>query len=123
MVEVGGTIVTRCHGPESGDILSRHRRHTHRSPAMSMRRLSFALPLAVLSLQAATGLVVRAGQTAPPPAAASAARPADHVIVISIDGFCPAMYLDSDREGVTLPHLQAVRAEGSAAEGMVAGHL
>lgn len=122
MVEVGGTIVTRCHGPESGDILSRHRRHTHRSPAMSMRRLSFALPLAVLSLQAATGLVVRAGQTAPPPAAASAARPADHVIVISIDGFRPAMYLDSDREGVTLPHLQALRAAGSAAEGMVVAH-
>ena len=63
---------------------------------------------------------VRAGQSAPPGAAP--ARPSDHVIVISIDGFRPAMYLDSAREGVSVPNLQALRAAGSAAEGMQVAH-
>ncbi len=74
----------------------------------------------VAGLVTATALL-RAGQAAPQPAAAPA-RPSDHVIVISIDGFRPAMYLDSAREGVALPTLQALRAEGSAAEGMQVAH-
>lgn len=58
----------------------------------------------------------------PPQPAAAATRASDHVIVISIDGFRPAMYLDSAREGVTLPNLQALREAGSAAEGVEVSH-
>ncbi len=64
--------------------------------------------------------LLRAGQPTSKPAAA--ARPSDHVVVISIDGLRPAMYLDAVREGASLPHLQALRAEGSAAEGMQVAH-
>jgi predicted AlkP superfamily pyrophosphatase or phosphodiesterase len=46
------------------------------------------------------------------------ARPADHVIVISIDGFRPAQYLDPAGEGVRIPNLQALRYAGSAADGV-----
>ena len=49
-------------------------------------------------------------------------RPANHVIVISIDGFRPAMYLDPAREGLNLPNLVALRDAGSAAEGVVVSH-
>lgn len=88
---------------------------------MSIRRSSAAVLIAVLSLCAAPGVRARGAQ-APAPAPSQASRPADHVIVISIDGFRPAMYLDSEREGVTLPNLQALRAAGSAAEGMMVAH-
>jgi hypothetical protein len=47
------------------------------------------------------------------------ARAADHVVLISIDGLRPAIYLEPDREGVRVPALQALRRAGSAAEGVV----
>ena len=86
-----------------------------------MRCPRFAVVVA--GLLAATALM-RAAQVAPqaPTAAAAPARAADHVIVISIDGFRPAMYLDSAREGVVLPNLQALRAAGSAADGVQVSH-
>lgn len=69
--------------------------------------LVFACSLAVLAAAGAP-----AGQQ----------RPADHVIVISIDGFRPAMYLDPSREGLHLPNLIALRDTGSAAEGVLVSH-
>lgn len=59
------------------------------------------------------------------PASAQAAAPArasDHVIVISIDGFRPAFYLDAAREGVRIPNLDRLRNAGSAAEGVVVSY-
>ena len=86
-----------------------------------MLRSRLAVVISALLTGAA---VVRAGQAAPPPAtiAAAPARPADHVILISIDGLRPAVYLDAEREGVTLPNLQALRAAGSAADGVEVSH-
>lgn len=49
----------------------------------------------------------------------AAPRPADHVVLISIDGFRPAVYLDAEREGVKIPNLLALKEAGSAAEGVV----
>ena len=43
---------------------------------------------------------------------------ADHVIVISIDGFRPAMYLEPVAEGLRIPNLMALRFAGSAADGV-----
>ena len=53
-------------------------------------------------------------------AAVSAQAPANgrHVILVSIDGFRPALYLDPDREGVRIPHLRALAAAGSVADGV-----
>lgn len=62
----------------------------------------------------------RAGQPAPAPGAPP--RPSDHVVVISIDGFRPAMYLEPAAERLALPHLQALRASGSAADGVEVSH-
>jgi len=70
------------------------------------------------SLLVAGVLAVLAAAGAP----AGQQRPADHVIVISIDGFRPAMYLDQAREGLTLPNLAALRDGGSAAEGVLVSH-
>lgn len=62
-------------------------------------------------------------QTAPAPAApAATARLTDHVLVISIDGFRPAVYLDPEKEGVRLPALTALREAGSAAEGVIVAY-
>jgi hypothetical protein len=80
------------------------------------RRFVSVIALAAL----ATTWVDAQGQPAAP--SAGAARATDHVVVISIDGFRPAMYLDSAREGVSLPHLQALREAGSAAEGVEVSH-
>lgn len=52
--------------------------------------------------------------TSPPPPV----RLADHVIVISIDGFNPATYLDA-RHGYEMPALAALRDAGSHADGVV----
>jgi imidazolonepropionase-like amidohydrolase/predicted AlkP superfamily pyrophosphatase or phosphodiesterase len=63
-----------------------------------------------------TALIARPSgqpQNAPPPA-----RPTDHVVLISIDGFRPAVYLDAAREGVDLPALRALAASGSVADGV-----
>lgn len=69
---------------------------------------------------------------APPPVAASSAqpstagqgraRPADHVVLISIDGFRPAMYLNPAGEGVDLPNLRALKDAGSFADGVQVSH-
>ena len=45
-------------------------------------------------------------------------RAADHVVLISIDGFRPAVYLDPAREGVDLPALRALAEAGSVADGV-----
>lgn len=81
---------------------------------VSARR--FALVTGLL----ATAAIGRAQQNAPP--ATTQPRATDHVVVISIDGFRPAMYLESATEGLTLPHLQALRQAGSAAEGVEVSH-
>lgn len=66
-----------------------------------------------LTLLAATAARTSA-QGAPP-----APRLADHVILISIDGLRPAVYLDAEREGVKIPNLLALKESGSMAEGVV----
>ena len=88
---------------------------------MSMFRSRVAVLIAAFFAGVAA---VPAGQTAPQPStgAPAPARLADHVVVISIDGFRPAVYLDPAREGVTLPNLQALRAAGSAADGVEVSH-
>ena len=53
-----------------------------------------------------------------PPATAASTRLADHVVVISIDGFRPQMYLEADRGGESLPALRALWTAGSRAEGV-----
>jgi imidazolonepropionase-like amidohydrolase/arylsulfatase A-like enzyme len=53
-------------------------------------------------------------QTAPP----APARATDHIVLISIDGFRPAVYLDAAREGVDLPALRALAEAGSVADGV-----
>jgi predicted AlkP superfamily pyrophosphatase or phosphodiesterase len=54
--------------------------------------------------------------------AAAPERLAEHVVVITIDGFRPAVYLDSEREGVKLPALTGLRDTGSAADGVVVAY-
>lgn len=51
-----------------------------------------------------------------------AGRAADHVILITIDGFRPQVYLDAEREGVSIPHLKALLKAGSGAEGVVVAY-
>lgn len=80
------------------------------SPGFAM--FMYVRRLAVLAALVAAVLVTASAQQPPE------ARQADHVVVISIDGFRPAMYLDSAREGLTLPNLQALREAGSSAEGV-----
>src|SRR5690606_21717668 len=48
----------------------------------------------------------------------STERRASHVIVISIDGFRPEMYLDPAGEGLRIPNLLALRYAGSSADGV-----
>lgn len=81
---------------------------------MSSRRrrpLAWLAVLLALVLPAAT----RPGLAQAP----GSPRPSDHVIVISIDGLRPAVYLDPAREGVRVPTLAALAGAGSAAEGVV----
>jgi predicted AlkP superfamily pyrophosphatase or phosphodiesterase len=92
-------------------------------PSLSLfvagRRVAAAVALLAMVGLAWTGVTA---QSSPPRPAAAATRASDHVVVISIDGFRPAMYLDSAREGVSLPNLQALREAGSAAEGVEVSH-
>ena len=81
---------------------------------ISRRLLLVALALGLL----ASRTVTHAGKQAVTPAA----RLADHVILISIDGFRPAMYRDPAREGLNLPTLTALRDAGSFAEGVQVSH-
>ncbi|HRB14128.1 MAG TPA: alkaline phosphatase family protein, partial [Vicinamibacteria bacterium] len=80
------------------------------STLVRLRRRPAALFLTLLAAAAAR----TAAQGASP-----APRLADHVILISIDGFRPAVYLDPEREGVKIPNLLALKESGSAAEGVV----
>jgi len=80
------------------------------STLVCLRRRQAALFLTLLAAAAAR----TAAQGASP-----APRLADHVILISIDGFRPAVYLDPEREGVKIPNLLALKESGSAAEGVV----
>ena len=80
------------------------------SSVSPFHRHGAAVALALLVMSAAGA----GAQTQAPPT-----RPADHVILISIDGFRPAVYLDAEREGVKIPNLLALKESGSAAEGVV----
>jgi predicted AlkP superfamily pyrophosphatase or phosphodiesterase len=82
---------------------------------------SASLPAPLLQARALGLLFLLAG-IAPRVSAQGQAEPArlaDHVILISIDGFRPAVYLDPAREGVKIPNLLALKQAGSAAEGVV----
>ena len=52
-------------------------------------------------------------------AAPAGPRPADHVLLISIDGLVPEYYLRPQEHGLTLPNLVALRDAGSFAEAVV----
>lgn len=86
-----------------------------------MRRRAVLAGLAAVAL-VATAAFELAGLAPARAQAPAATRAADHVVVISIDGFRPAMYLDPTREGVTLPTLLALRDAGSFAEGVQVSH-
>ena len=86
------------------------------TPALHPTPLKSLRYLAVLSV-----LTVAAGTAEAQPAAAPA-RVADHVVLITIDGFRPAVYLDSEREGVSIPNLKALLKAGSAADGVVVAY-
>jgi predicted AlkP superfamily pyrophosphatase or phosphodiesterase len=85
-------------------------------PAPSLRHACRAV--LVLALLAATASPTTAQSAVP----AAPARLADHVILITIDGFRPAVYLDPQREGVSIPNLLALKQKGSAAEGVVVSY-
>ncbi|MGE3959529.1 MAG: alkaline phosphatase family protein [Vicinamibacterales bacterium] len=59
----------------------------------------------------AVALVVAASGVAVP--SAQPARPADHVVLISLDGFDPSTYMDPARFGADLPTLRALKDAGS----------
>jgi hypothetical protein len=54
------------------------------------------------------------GACATPPS-----RPADHVVVVSIDGLVPEYAADAEAQGVSMPTLAALRSAGAVAEGVV----
>ncbi len=56
------------------------------------------------------------------PRAQAPGRAADHVVLISIDGLRPAVYLDPAREGMSVPNLRALAEMGSVAEGVVVSY-
>lgn len=68
------------------------------------------------------GFATQFASGAEQPAAGRVSRPADHVVVISIDGFRPVWYRDPQREGARLPNLLALRDAGSYAEGVEVSH-
>ncbi len=66
-------------------------------------------------------VALAACHTAPTPAAspsAPATTPQPRLIVISIDGLLPDVYLDPDAHGLAVPHLRALAARGLAARGV-----
>ena len=78
------------------------------------------LRLVPVCLLLAVTLAAQAPAGSPPQA--PTARLADHVVLISIDGFRPAMYLNPAQEQVALPALQALKDAGSFAEGVQVSH-
>ena len=83
---------------------------------MRVSRLLLALALAAGVLATPPQALVAREQA--PPATAASTRLADHVVVISIDGFRPQMYLEAERGGESLPALRALWTAGSRAEGV-----
>jgi predicted AlkP superfamily pyrophosphatase or phosphodiesterase len=67
-------------------------------------------------------LLALTAERAPAQTVEAAGRPADHVILITIDGFRPQVYLDSGREGVSIPNLKALLKAGSGADGVVVAY-
>lgn len=76
-------------------------------------------PLGLACSLAAAALSVLAGSW---PGAQTPPRAADHVVVISIDGFRPAIYLDATTERPRVPNLLALANAGSFAEGVVVSY-
>jgi predicted AlkP superfamily pyrophosphatase or phosphodiesterase len=65
-------------------------------------------------------MAAHAGAQAPEAQAPGApASPPAHVVLISIDGLRPAVYLEPERLQLSMPHLVALRDRGTAAEAMV----
>jgi len=87
---------------------------------MTLTRRRFA-PVHVRALLLFSVLAVAAARTSAqtPPVAG---RAADHVILITIDGFRPQVYLDAEREGVSIPNLKALLKTGSGAEGVIVAY-
>jgi predicted AlkP superfamily pyrophosphatase or phosphodiesterase len=75
--------------------------------------------LLVASQAAAQSVRPTPTPTAEPP---TFPRTSEHVILITIDGFRPAVYLDSEKEGVAIPNLKALAGTGSFAEGVVVAY-
>ena len=53
-----------------------------------------------------------------PPAMTQADDAPRHVVMISIDGLRPEIYLEPERVGVTVPNLVKLREQGTSAERM-----
>lgn len=87
---------------------------------MTLSRRSFvtARTRALLSLSVLAVAAARA--TAQTPTASN--RAADHVILITIDGLRPQVYLDAVGEGVAIPNLKALLQAGSGADGVVVAY-
>ena len=87
---------------------------------MTISRRSFvtARTRALLSLSVLAVAAARA--TAQTPTVSD--RAADHVILITIDGLRPQVYLDAEREGVAIPNLKALLQAGSGADGVVVAY-
>lgn len=87
---------------------------------MTLSRRSFvtARTRALLSLSVLAVAAARA--TAQTPTVSD--RAADHVILITIDGLRPQVYLDAEREGVAIPNLKALLQAGSGADGVVVAY-
>ena len=81
-----------------------------------MRRMRVGLVCLSILVCLVTARPIVVGQQGPAPSPAG--RAADHVILISIDGFRPAMYRQAAAEGLRIPNLLALRDAGSSADGV-----
>jgi predicted AlkP superfamily pyrophosphatase or phosphodiesterase len=88
------------------------------SPRRPAGRARLAFVVALVFALAALAVFSPAG-VAP---LTAAERLSGHVVLITIDGFRPAVYLDSEREGVKVPTLTALRTAGSAADGVIVAY-
>lgn len=85
---------------------------------LTRRRFASLHIRAFLLLSVLAAAAARTSAQTPP----IAGRGADHVILITIDGFRPQVYLDAEREGVEVPNLKALLKAGSGAEGVVVAY-
>lgn len=83
---------------------------TLRSAAKRMSAVTLARALAVMLLLSPAWAAADEGQ---------AESPASYTVMISIDGLRPAIYLDPEGEGVTIPNLLRLRDRGVHAEKMI----